>query len=144
MGLGPGKNVPQIGDNLSNSNSKVHLSNQITSDMQCHICRKTGHTIITTAKGNKIIPYYVCEEFVNMSPSERLSKLRSKNLCTGCLFPGAEKGPKHKCLFLNFCCPHNSHGTSDKLHVLLCDVHKKESANLKLLEKFKDRFINKW
>ena len=72
-------------------------------DMACHICEKSGHTIITTAKGNKIIPYYnVCEVFVKMSPAERLSKLRAKKLCTGCLFPGAEEGPKHKWFFFEF------------------------------------------
>ena len=52
----------------------------------CLVCDKEGNTVITTTKGNKIIPYYVCEKFVNMTPSERLSKLKSKNLCTKFLF----------------------------------------------------------
>ena len=57
----------------------------------CHICNEKGHTV-TTPKGNTIIPYYVCNEFVKMSPAERLSKLKSKNLCLKCLYPGLSKG----------------------------------------------------
>ena len=109
-------------------------------DLKCHICEKGGHTIITTAKGNNIIPYYVCEIFVNMSPAERLSRLNSKNLCSKCLFPGAKNGPKHRCLFTNYCCPNSSH-EGDMVHILLCEKHRKESANIKLLNKFKDKFI---
>ena len=109
--------------------------------LKCHFCEEEGHTIITTIKGHKIIPYYVCEKFVNLSASERFAKLKSKNLCTQCLFPGAIKGPKHKCLYLNFCCPHASHKSTEKPHVLLCGTHKNEAANLSLLEKFKERFI---
>ena len=39
----------------------------------CLVCDEEGHTVITTIKCNKIIPYYVCEQFVNMTPSERLN-----------------------------------------------------------------------
>ena len=95
---------------------------------------------MTTSKGNKIIPYYVCETFVSMSPAERYSQLKAKNLCTTCIMPGAIKGPKHKCFFLNFCCPH-SHATPMKVHVLLCDEHKNDEANKKLAEKFKEKFV---
>ena len=111
----------------------------ISSDKFCHICDKDEHTKIVTRRGNTIIPYYVCEDFVKMSPKERLSKLKSKNLCCSCLYPGAVKGPKHKCRFTNFCCP--SHEKNEKIHVLLCEVHKKDETNVRLLEKFKDRFI---
>ena len=31
--------------------------------LPCHICDKEGHTVVTTARGNKILPYYVCEIF---------------------------------------------------------------------------------
>ena len=76
---------------------------------ECHICDEKGHTIITTPKSNKIILYYVCNEFVKMSPAERLSKLKSKNLCLKCLYTGAVKGTNHKCFFTYYCCPHPSH-----------------------------------
>ena len=106
---------------------------------KCHICEKDGHFQITTSRGNKIIPYYVCEVFVKMSCIERLSKLESKNLCTKCLYPGAIKGPKHRCFYANFLCP--SHEKKDRIHVLLCELHKGNAKNLELLEKFKEKFI---
>ena len=111
-------------------------------DPACHICDEKGHTIITTPKGNKIIPYYVCDEFVKMSPAERLSKLKSKNLCLKCLYPGAVKGTKHKCFFTYYCCPHPSHEGGEKLHIFLCDSHKKDDKNIRLLEKFKENFVD--
>ena len=80
----------------------------------CLACDKEGHTVITTTKGNKMIPYYVSEKFVNMTPSERLSKLKFKNLCTKCLYPGAVKVPRHKCFFTYYCCPHPSHEGGEK------------------------------
>ena len=104
----------------------------------CHVCAQHGHTTITTKKGNVIVPYYMCEEFVKMTASERLSNFTSKNLCTVCLFPGAKKG-QHKCYFRNFVCP--SHDKNDQVHILLCDKHKTDQKNMELLEKFKSRFI---
>ena len=109
--------------------------------LKCCFCDKDNHTVITTARGNKIIPYYVCESFVNMSPTDRYAKLKAKNLCTTCIYPGAVKGNKHKYYFLNFCCPHSSHQGGEKLHVLLCDEHKNMDENVKLFEKFKNKFI---
>ena len=117
--------------------SSVHAS--VVSDKPCHICDQVGHTKIITARGKDIIPYYVCETFVKMSPGERLSKLNNKKLCTVCLFPGAVKGPGHKCYYTNFCCP--SHDKNNKIHVLLCETHRKNFDNLKLLEKYKERFL---
>ena len=51
---------------LANSSHKTVIS----SDKFCHICDKDGHTKIVTRRGNTIIPYYVCENFVKMSPKE--------------------------------------------------------------------------
>ena len=112
--------------------------------LTCAFCDQGNHIVITTAKGNKIIPYYVYEAFVNMSPAERCAKLKSKNLCITCIYPGAVNGEKHKCFFLNFCCPHPSDEDGEKLHVLLCEVHKRQGENLKLLEKFKNKFITNY
>ena len=64
----------------------------VVSELKCHFCGEGQHAVVTTSKGKKIIPYYVCEKFVALSPSERYSKLKSKNLCTTCLLPGAVKG----------------------------------------------------
>ena len=108
--------------------------------LRCHFCDEGQHTVVTTAKGNKIIPYYVCGVFVAMSPAERFSQLKSKGFCTTCLLPGAIRGPRHKCFFLNFCCP-QTHSSPVKIHVLLCEEHKNDDANKKLVEKFKDKFV---
>ena len=75
-----------------------------------------------------------------MTPLQRKERLQSKKLCIGCLYPGAKKGPPHKCFFFRFCCSHPSHG-SEKVHVLICDQHKNDEKNKKLLEKFKEKFI---
>ena len=109
-------------------------------DLKCHICDEVGHTVITTAKGKKIIPYYVCKKFSQMSPGDRHKILDSKNLCPGCLCPGARKGPNHKCFYTKFFCPISSH--SERLHVLVCEAHKKDAQNLDILSKFKEKFIN--
>ena len=108
---------------------------------KCHICGEDGHTLITTSRGKVIVPYYVCEKFVKMSAVERLSFLVSKKLCTVCLYPGAVNDEKHRCFFTNFCCP--SHDKNDKIHVLLCELHKSDPKNINLLQKFKERFIQK-
>ena len=112
----------------------------VSEELKCHFCGLGQHATVTTSKGKSIIPYYLCEIFVALSPSDRYSKLKSKNLCTTCLVPGAVKGPKHKCFFMNFCCPH-SHGSAEKIHVLLCEQHKGDEKNRKLAEKFTDKFI---
>ena len=67
----------------------------------------------------------------------RFSELNYKHL-----YPGALKGPKHRCIFTNFCCL--SHVKNENIHILLCDIHKTDEKNVKLLEKFKDRFFKKF
>ena len=141
------KNVELMGMSLikSNSDKKSDYDSRSASNVlavnknSCHICGKDNHTTITTKKGHVIVPYYVCEKFVKWSAAEKLKELTSKNLCTICLYPGSKKGPSHKCIFTNFSCP--SHEKKDNIHVLLCDKHKEDGANLKLLQKFKERFI---
>ena len=139
MGFGP-KNEKQRDGKQTKSRNLMSANPAGVEGAKCHFCDQDDHAVVTTRKGNKIIPYYVCEAFVDMSPAERFAKLQSKNLCTTCLFPGAVVGPKHKCLYVNFCCP-NSH-KSGKIHVLLCEAHKKNKQNLEILDKFKEKFIS--
>ena len=113
-----------------------------TDTLRCSFCGGDGHVIITTPRGNKIIPYYVCERFATSTCKERFETLKAKSLCTTCLFPGAKKGPKHRCFFKNFCCP-NSHSGGEKIHILLCDDHKSDPANSNLLVKYKEKFVEK-
>ena len=108
----------------------------------CHFCGGDKHTVVTTRMGKNIIPYHVCKKFCESSAAERFAQLVSKNLCTVCLLPGAEKG--HKCftMLFKFCCPHPSHQSSGRIHVLVCDEHKKDPGNLKSLEDYKKHFID--
>ena len=138
LGIASAKN--QSDKKPENKNSGLNVLNNNTGQRKaCHICGKDDHTIIITARGNAIVPYYVCEKFVKWSIPERLAALVANNLCTICLFPGAVAGPQHKCSYTNFCCPY--HDKSDKIHVLLCEKHKGDQENLKMLQKFKVRFV---
>ena len=139
------KNARLMGIDLKHSRQKedrkINFAGaHVASEEKCHFCGLGGHTTVTTSKGKSIIPYYVCEIFVAFSPADRYSKLKAKNLCTTCLIPGAVKGPKHKCFYTNFCCPH-AHGSSEKIHVLLCEQHKGDEKNRKLAEKFINKFV---
>ena len=123
----------------SSGNSRVNHTAGNSGAQKCHICDMDDHVVIKTAKGKLIIPYYVCEKFVKMSMKSRRDALDGKNLCTGCMFPGAKKGPGHKCFYVQFCCPHPSH--TEKIHILLCEEHKTQAENVKVFDKFKAKFI---
>ena len=128
-------------DSKKQKDSNQNFSaNSATTSLKCSFCDGSGHVVITTPRGNKIIPYYVCEAFISSSCKERYEKFKAKNLCSTCLFPGAKKVPKHRCFFKNFCCPH-PHG-GEKIHVLLCEEHKSDQANSTLLEKFRQKFVD--
>ena len=138
------KNARLMGIELKSSTKadekKTKFSGFVSIGEKCHFCGQTQHATVTTSKGKTIIPYYVCEIFVALSPADRFSRLKAKNLCTTCLIPGAVKGPKHRCFYTNFCCPH-AHGSAEKIHVLLCEQHKDDDKNKKLAEKFVNKFI---
>ncbi len=140
LGIVQQRKVPKA-DDKQEQNARPILIAAANANLKCHICDELGHTKIVTARGNVIIPYYVCEKFVQMSAQNRLETLRGKNLCIGCLFPGAIKSDKHKCFYTNYCCP--SHPKSQRIHILLCEEHKSNEKNIKLLEKFKEKFIAK-
>jgi len=97
----------------------------------------------TITKGGKfIINYFACPKFANMNPQERLSQLNRKKLCFQCLTPGAKKGHYGNC-YNTFNCPDGSHKTFDiGYHVLVCNRHKNDPQNQKLLEEYKSRYIS--
>ena len=137
LGIQPVKNDP----NKPGVKNNVLVLPAVNKNL-CHICGNDGHTTITTARGNIIVPYYVCEIFVKWTIAERLAGLKSKNLCTICLFPGATIG-RHKCTFTNFCCPSPAHDRNSRIHILLCEQHKNDDKNKQMLLKYKERFIQK-
>ncbi len=80
-----------------------------------------------------------------MTPAQRCTELKSKNLCFQCLFPGADKRRgKHRdgrCQ-RDFICPHPSHSRfTGKKHVLICEEHKGDDRNKEVLEEYKRRCI---
>jgi len=112
---------------------------------KCFFCDSSDHALTSGPQGTKIVQYFVCKKFVEMSPSNRFAELKRKNLCYQCLFPGAQLSMgKHrdgKCQ-RDFVCPHPSHERySVKKHVLVCDSHKSDRENEEMLERFKSRCI---
>ena len=61
MGLNLNKNEVQKGSIKSDASKRWPEANHVATneDLMCHICDKGDHTHVTTARGNKIIPYYV-------------------------------------------------------------------------------------
>jgi len=108
----------------------------------CSFCGESNH-VATNGPGNsKIIQYFVCKRFVEMSPRDRFLELKSKGFCFQCLYPGATMSQgKHKegrCQH-DFTCQHEIHNRyPTKKHVLVCDEHKDLPQNQQLLQKYKE------
>ena len=47
---------------------------------KCAICDKADHVPTITRRGNKVINYFSCEKFVNMTSKERFEAIKSKHL----------------------------------------------------------------
>ena len=121
--------------------------NSTTANSSCFICGESNHILTNGPGGIKLVQYFVCKKFVDMTPLERFQVLRSKGLCFQCLFPGAEWNiGKHKdgrCQ-RDFTCKHRSHDRyPTKKHVLVCDEHKDSQDNKDLLQEYKTRCILK-
>ena len=134
-------------DKGSRSYISHHSPNKANDDepLKCHFCDSTDHVPTSGPQGIKLIQYFVCKKFVEMTPEQRLTELKRRNLCHQCLFPGAQISTgKHRdgrCQ-KDFCCKHPSHQTYDvKKHVLVCEHHKSSRMNQELLETFKQRCI---
>ena len=108
-------------------------------ELKCHFCDKTNHLAITNAKGNTIIPY-VCQMFVNTTPEDRFSRLKSKNVCTQCLCL-ARVGAKHKCLYLKVLLWSFIAWKILINHTFYVVYTKMMTNNVKLLAQFKEKFI---
>ena len=127
--------------------NSYHYGNMDTGDEKCSICGEDGHVATTGPNRSKLIQYFSCRSFVNMSPAERFATIKHKGLCWQCLFPGAmAKHGKHadgKCQ-RDFVCKHASHSSfKRRKHVLVCEEHKTSEENKKLLEEYKSRCITR-
>ena len=129
----------------ASSSRSSHLTSGPKPPDPCHICGAADHVATSGPGGSKLIQYFACEKFATMTNKERFATLRSKGLCFQCLFPGASRDSgKHKegrCQ-RDFTCKHADHDRYiNKKHVLVCDEHKEDDSNKKVLEDFKKRCI---
>ena len=112
---------------------------------KCAFCDETGHFERVDRQGNKIVDYYLCQKFVQMTPLDRFKELRRKGYCCMCLYPGAlHHTGKHANGLCNneFVCNHSSHDAyKKKKHVLVCHEHKTDEQNKQTLESYKNTFI---
>ena len=132
---------------LSTQDGVSESFSSTSNQSKCFICDSTDHVLTSGPQGSKIVQYFVCKKFVDMTPSNRFAELKRKNLCYQCLFPGAQlstgKHREGKCQ-RDFSCPHESHDTyTVKKHVLVCNEHKGDLPNQQLLERFKSRCISR-
>ena len=114
-------------------------------DLMCRICGELGHVATMGPGQSKLIQYFTCRKFVEMTPGQRFAELKKKGLCIQCLFPGAASNSgKHidgNCQ-RDFICRHPSHSKHPrKKHVLVCEEHKDDDENKKVLEEYKKRCI---
>ena len=132
----------------TNKDHKHHGFNTFSFPI-CSICQSadgvSDHVSTSGPSGSRIIQYYTCKKFADVTPANRLSLLKEKGYCYQCLYPGAEASSgKHKegrCQH-DFVCQHDSHGRyTIRKHVLVCDEHKDNQANKDLLDKYKQRCI---
>ena len=143
------KKDEKINDNTTkrspyhNKSSPVFTTYQ---NLKCAICNADGHVATSGPYGTKVIQYFTCKHFVEMTPKQRYDELHKKNLCYQCLLPHAKLEGKHKegkCQ-RDFSCKHSSHSNSIvKKHVLVCSEHSSEEENKQLFQKYKERFILK-
>ena len=122
----------------SESTSTFHSTPQ---SKTCIICGDQSHVPTVSDKGNIVVNYFACDLFANASTKERFEILRKRKLCFQCMSPGKKGGHEGPC-FDKFKCPHDSHKTHQRgLHVLICDKHKEDDENKKLLADYKEKFI---
>ena len=129
--------------------SSTSSTNAIPSDPICYICNARegtdDHVATLGPGGTRIIQYFSCKKFAELSPSDRLALLKDKGYCFQCLFPGADASSlKHKegrCQH-DYVCRHPYHQKyPTRKHVLVCNRHKDHDANKDILRRFKQRFV---
>ena len=134
--------------NDDNKGHKSHFAGDSNLEPKCYFCDENeDHMATNGPKGSKIIQYFACRKFAEMSPNERFKELRKKGYCFQCLFPGADvnKGKHNDGMCQrDFICKHQSHDRFPRgKHVLVCHEHRNEKENQDLLQMYKDRFISR-
>ena len=134
---GDGEDSSTPSDNENNKRDQTH----------CSLCNKTDHVTTKGPYGMKLVQYFSCEKFAGSTPGQRFNYLKTKGLCTQCLFPGAKVSTgKHvdgTCQSI-YACKNSAHNASAiKKHVLVCEEHKNDDANKQLLEEYRAKCISR-
>ncbi|MEM7375585.1 MAG: hypothetical protein AAF587_43730 [Bacteroidota bacterium] len=140
------KNSPPPSRNPSShygDGQRTNRASPLTTDPdECFICGATDH-VKSGPKGMKLVQYFSCPRFAEMTPAQRFSILWKKGLCHQCLYPGAHQSKGKHCegrCQRDFICPHHSHEKYPcRNHVLVCQKHAGDDANQQVLQSFKDR-----
>lgn len=132
---------------VKKSNSGSYVTEGNTDEIKCSFCNQTDHVLTNGPRSTKIVQYFACKKFVDMTPADRFKELRLKGLCVQCLFPGAsQESGKHadgRCQ-RDFTCQNKSHEKfTVKKHVLVCQEHCDAKQNKDLLHQYRSRFIDR-
>ena len=144
---GGSKSEDKKSDADKKSGGSSYTSGSSPKPKKCILCDKSDHTVTKDHFGRQVVQYFACKMFVNKTCKERWELLRDKGLCYQCLAPGStvEHG-KHKAgtCYSKFVCKNQAHeGHPRKKHVLLCEEHKDDAENVRLLEAYKKEHILK-
>ena len=127
---------------------RSHFAGDSSPEPKCYFCDESEDHVATNGpRGTKIVQYFACRKFAEMSPNERFKELQRKGYCFQCLLPGAEENTgKHNdgLCQRDFICKHKSHDRFPrKKHVLVCHGHRNEKENQDILQMYKDICISK-
>ena len=64
---------PQI---YTHYNSKDSVKSSSSNGLKCHICGKDDHVPTAGPGGTKLIQYFTCKQFVEMTPADRFQLLK--------------------------------------------------------------------
>ena len=67
-----------------------HFTGKSSMKPKSCVCEEAEERIaISGPKGTKIVQYFACQKFVEMTPKDRFQELKNKGYCLQCLFAGA-------------------------------------------------------
>ena len=121
-------------------------SESVKEVLKFHLCDKTDHVSTLDFRGKKVIEYFACEKFANMTSKQRFELLKQKGLCRQCLNPGVKENTgfhKDSKCYSRFSYKNKHDGCTRKWHVLVCDSHKHEQKILALLKEYKKLNMSK-
>ena len=108
--------------------SKGSVKSSSSNGLKCHKRSKEDHVRTAGPGGIKLIQYFTCKQFIEMTPADRFQLLKKKCLCFQCLYPDVKltdtKHSEGRCQ-TDYTCNHPSHDKfPTKKHVLVCAEHK--------------------